>query len=108
MPTIFSFNQHCNPANTDVVLINCSVNFILYSLNKMHYYNNCSRTNVFSFKSPEDGVRYLFPDHHRCNFSNGWGGGGAQRAKNVQGTIKILMEFDFSSNLTPFLTNIGG
>ena len=36
------------------------------------------------------------------------GGGGGQRAKSAQGTIKILMESDFSSNLTPFLTNIGG
>ena len=33
---------------------------------------------------------------------------GGQRAKSAQGTIKILMELDFYSNLTPFLTNIGG
>ena len=44
---------------------------------------------------------------HRCNFSSrfrGW----EQRAKNAQGTIKILMESDFSSNLTHLLSKLGG
>ena len=41
-----------------------------------------------------------------CNFSKSIGG--RQRAKSAQDTIKIMMESDFSSNLTPFLTNIGG
>ena len=34
-------------------------------------------------------------------------GGGGQRAKSAQDTIKILMQADFSSNLAPFLTNMG-
>ena len=33
---------------------------------------------------------------------------GAQRVKSSQGTIKILMKSDFSSNLTPFLPLLGG
>ena len=39
-------------------------------------------------------------------FRNRLEGGG--RSKSAQDTIKILMESDFSSNLTLFLTNIVG
>ena len=47
---------------------------------------------------------------HRCNFSKSIGGGGGrgQRAKSAQGTTKIPIESDFSSNLTTFHANIGG
>ena len=34
--------------------------------------------------------------------------GGAERGKDAQGTIKILMDTDFTSDLAHFLHNIGG
>ena len=40
-------------------------------------------------------------------FQIDWGGG-TQRMKNVQGTVKILIKSDFSSDLTRFLAIIGG
>ena len=36
---------------------------------------------------------------HRFSKSIGWGGGG-QSVKSAQGTIKILLKSDFSSDLT--------
>ena len=42
------------------------------------------------------------------NFPNRLGGGGGQRMKGAQGTIKILMKSDFFSDFTPFLAIIGG
>ena len=46
----------------------------------------------------------------RCTylFQNYWEGGGWQQTKSAQGTIEIHMKSDFSSNLIPFLTKIGG
>ena len=35
-------------------------------------------------------------------------GGGAQRAKSAQATIKNLIESDFLFKIDPFLTDIGG
>ena len=50
-------------------------------------------------------VRYK----HGCNFSKSIRcGGGGQQAKSAHGNIKVPIESDFSSYLTPFLPNIGG
>ena len=44
----------------------------------------------------------------RCNFSKSIGGGGGQRVKSAQGTIKILYKSDLFSDLNHFLAIIGG
>ena len=41
-----------------------------------------------------------------CNFRKLIGG--AERGKDAQGTIKILMDTEFTSDLAHFLHNIGG
>ena len=43
-----------------------------------------------------------------CNFSKSIGGGGGQRVKSAQGTIKVMLKSDFSSDLIHFLAIIGG
>ena len=56
----------------------------------------CNVTSICRFRHTRVG----------CNFSKSMGG--AQRVKSVQSIIKILMKFDFCSDLTHFLTIIGG
>ena len=51
-------------------------------------------------------ARFSFDgNNQKCSFSNRLG---AQRVKSAQGIIKMLMKSDFSPDLTPLLTIIGG